>query len=226
VAVSSTEIRELSDVTLVSVTGVDSDATLYAMQRCLSGLRFARAILIASAPPSTLDPRVEYIRIGPMNYAGYSRFILKELHNYITTSHALVVQADGFVINADRWNPDWLRFDYIGAPFPPVIKVGKYDIELTNRVGNGGFSLRSRRLLQLVSEIKLETLRYPTINEDMIVCHLLHDYLVGKGSRFADIETAADFSIDERPFGRTFATTFGFHGKHNLLALQNAEKIT
>jgi hypothetical protein len=160
-----------------------------------------------------------------MNYSGYSRFMLKELHSYITTSHALIVQADGYVINPDRWNPDWLQLDYIGAPFPPYINTSKYSIELKNRVGNGGFSLRSRRILQLVSPIQLETLRYPTVNEDMIICHLLHDYLVSKGIRFADIETAADFSIDERPFGRTLATTFGFHGKHNLLELRNAEVL-
>jgi len=218
----SAELTDLSDVTLVSVTGVNVDATQQAMRQCLRGLRFARSLLIASAPPTTPDPRIEYIPIGPMDYAGYSRFMLKDLHGYVATSHALIVQADGFVLNPERWNPDWLRFDYIGAPFPPYIRVGKYSIEMKNRVGNGGFSLRSRQLLQLVAPIDLATLRYPTVNEDMIVCHLLHDYLVGKGMRFSDVETAADFAIDERPFGRTLATTFGFHGKHNLLALQGA----
>ena len=79
--------------------------------------------------------------------------------------------------------------------------------------------------MQWVSRINLETIRYPTINEDMVICHLLYDYLVSQGARFADTETAADFSIDEAPFGRTLDSTFGFHGKHNLATLKESEAL-
>lgn len=209
-------MQDLSDVTLVSVTGVDVDATHAAMLRCLDGISFGQAVLIAPDAPNSADDRIEYRRTGAMDYHGYSRFILKDLVSHISTSHALIVQADGFVLNPGRWNRDWLQFDYIGSPFPSSVRVGPYSIEMPNRVGNGGFSLRSRRLLEAVSPIRLETMRYPTKNEDMVICHLLYDYLVSKGMRFADIETAADFAIDGVSLGRTLATTFGFHGKHHL----------
>lgn len=66
----------------------------------------------------------------------------------------------------------------------------------------------------MVAPIDLTTLRYPTRNEDMIICHLLHDYLVERGMRFADLETAAAFSIEnpKATFGQTLDTAFGFHG--------------
>src|SRR3990167_11294478 len=44
--------------------------------------------------------------------------IVYELHRYVLTSHALLIHADGYVINPDLWNPDWLQYDYIGAPWP------------------------------------------------------------------------------------------------------------
>lgn len=208
----------LDAVTIVSVTGVHIDDAHAALQRSLTELPFRRALLIASTAPSYPDPRIEWIGIPPMSLNEYSRFILQDLHRHIETTHALIIQADGFVLNPERWNPAWLEFDYIGAPWREQLRVGPYIIPLPNRVGNGGFSLRSRRLLQMVAPIDLSTLRYPTRAEDMIICHLLHDYLVERGMRFADMETAASFSIEnpKATFGQTLDTVFGFHGLHFL----------
>ena len=222
----SSNVR-LDDVTIVCVTGIHIDDAHAALQRSMAALQFKRALLIASTAPSKLDPRIEWIRIPPMSKAGYSRFMLKELHFYIETAYCLVVQADGYVLNPERWNPAWLDWDYIGAPWPTQMRAGPYVIPLTNRVGNGGFSLRSRRLLQAVAPINLATLHYPTNAEDMIICHLLHDYLVGQGVRYADMETAASFSIEhpEVTLGHTLETVFGFHGHFFLpevLARQHA----
>lgn len=221
---------DLRDVTLVSVTGVKADAARAAMQQCMVGLTFGRAVLISSEAPRSPDPRIEHVAIGPMDYHGYSAFILKELHKHIETSHALIVQADGFVLNPGRWNSAWLELDYIGAPFPQSVHMGLKKVQMTNRVGNGGFSLRSRRILEMTAPIDLATLRYPTRNEDMIVCHLLHDYLTGKGARFADVESAQAFSIG-RPSQITEAhnlrTAFGFHGKDvmELLDIEGRQSL-
>lgn len=207
----------LGDVTLVSITGVGTDAAHAAMRRCIEHLDFGRAVLIATTPPTSLDKRIEWRPAPPMSLRQYNHFVLKDLHTHIATSHALIVQADGFVLNPDRWEGSWLDFDYIGAPWPEFVRVGKYQIDLPNRVGNGGFSLRSKRLLQMTAPIDLTTLHYPTGSEDLITAHLLHDYLTGRGIRFADIETAARFSI-EYPISpnHRLATTFGFHGKLHL----------
>lgn len=212
----------LPRVTLVSVTGVQVEAAHAALLRCMSDISFARTVLISTERPSDLDPRIEWVQIPAITLDQYSAFILKDLHRHVETTHVLISQADGFVINPRRWDPAWLEYDYIGAPFRRYMHVGNTSIELTNRVGNGGFSLRSRELLELVSPIDLDTLRYPTRAEDMIVCHLLYDYLVGKGMKFADLHTAARFSImhPTQTFGQTLETAFGFHGKHYLAELE------
>ena len=223
-----TTSSRIDDVTLVSVTGVMVDAAQRALQRSMKNLSFAKTLLFASEPPSALDARVEWIAIPPMNLREYSRFILQDLHRHIHTSHVLIVQADGFVINPERWDPAWLGYDYIGAPWPEEVMAGPYRIRLKNRVGNGGFSLRSRRLLELSAPIDLSTLRFPTRNEDMIICHVLHDYLTVQGIRFADTETAARFSIesDKSSFGQTLTTSFGFHGRDYLARLSEMQPTT
>lgn len=70
----------------------------------------------------------------------YSFFILKKLKHYIKTSHLLIVHWDGFIINPACWKDDFLCYDYLGAIWPQ--KGGR------GIVGNGGFSLRSMKLLE------------------------------------------------------------------------------
>jgi hypothetical protein len=204
---------DTGDVTLVTVTGVDIDAAQRALQRSMAGLRFRHVKLIASAPPSRPDRRIAHVPIPPMTLADYNRFILYELHRHIDTVHVLIVQADGFVLNPRRWRPDWLSYDYIGAPWPPMRPKGDGLVPRCNRVGNGGFSLRSRRLMQLVAE-------HPGSHEhvwpeDVFICLELFGWLSQQGIRFPTPEEAARFSVEqpEHVFGQSPRTSFGFHGK-------------
>ena len=187
------------------------------MQRCLSGTAFSRAVLIATTPPTHNDPRIEWRPIPPMDYNEYSAFVLTQLYKHVETSHALIVQHDGFILNPQLWDEAWLELDYIGAPWRPLMRLGPFRLELRNRVGNGGFSLRSRRILEMTSPIDLSTLRFPTVSEDIITCYLLFDYLTERGVRFADLEVARQFSVEEQLWpDHTIDRTFGFHGRHLL----------
>jgi len=205
-------------VTLAAVAGVDIDAAQAAVLHCRQGLDFGRVVLIASTPPTRPDSSIEHIAIGPLSYFGYNAFMLQSFYKYVDTRYALTVQSDGFILNPDKWNPEWLNYDYVGAPWPEALYAGKYRIELVNRVGNSGLCLRSRALLEATSPINLKTMRFPSGADDLITCHLLYEYLQQKGLRFADMETAAAFSIEHPDVtcGHTLETTFGFHGKHFL----------
>ncbi len=91
---------------------------------------------------------------------GYSKFMLQDLYKFVDTKFCLVIQSDGFVINPNLWTNQFLEYDYIGAPWPNEISVynasiNKIDLA-KNRVGNGGFSLRSKRLLEVCSHIKFD----------------------------------------------------------------------
>ena len=98
------------------------------------------------------------------------------------------------------------EYDYIGAPWsegatPP-----------DQRVGNGGFSIRSRRLLEALRDPELDY--DPTRGEDQLICHTLRPVLEARhGIRFAPLDIAQRFSFER---DGPVHPTFGFHGHFNL----------
>lgn len=132
----------------------------------------------------------------------YSKKIIKDIANYIETDHVLVVQYDGMAVNKLNWNNDFLKYDYIGAP---------WYWHNSNQVGNGGFSLRSKKLIDLVAQDKF--ILVPELGEDENICRHHRENLEQHGIRFAPIKIASMFS-HEREAG--YRNTFGFHGIFNV----------
>ena len=192
----------LPEVTLVAVSDVAISATARALAISQQGLRFADAMLLTSRePPPGL--RATSRRIEPINSRrAYSRFMTQDLHRHIGTSHALCVQWDGYVLDPARWDPVFLEYDYIGAPWPHFGDA--------MRVGNGGFSLRSRRLLEACA-----TLDIANEAEDVAICRTHRRVLEQRfGLRFAPEDIARRFAF-ERAAAR--GDEFGFHGAFNMV---------
>ena len=137
----------LPSVSLVAVTSVALDATVDALRASMDQVDFGQVLLLSDMPPQTsTDPRIEWRRIERLgSSADYSRFMLRELGDHIATDHALCVQWDGFVLDGAAWDPAFLDYDYIGAVWP--------HFDDSHNVGNGGFSLRSRKLLEASRQI-------------------------------------------------------------------------
>ena len=154
-----------------------------------------------------------------MNFSDYNRLIIEDLHKYFNTSHCLIVQADSFVVNYERWTEEFLKFDYIGAPWPDKVMIRPINRFLylnNNRVGNGGFSLRSRKLVEVTSRINFNSLKFSIKSEDLIICHYLYRKMIKNGIRFAPPKLAAQFSIESpgNLYRQDVNSVFGFHGKH------------
>ena len=211
----------LKDITLVTVTSVDVDEAVMALELSSQNLHFGSIKLLSSQKPKNLDKNIEFIEINELNLIGYSKYILNELGKHIDTNYCLIVQADGFVINSNLWTNEFLNYDYIGATWPKQLKTINPSGTISmnrNRVGNGGFSLRSKKLLNVCEQIDFDKLKLPIYSEDLIICHFLYDLMLENGINFAPIEIANKFSIesiiDENKFNTEFV--FGFHGKYLL----------
>ena len=139
----------------------------------------------------------------------YSQFVISQLYQHIETTHVLIVQYDGFILNPEAWNSDFLNFDYLGAPWPKCELLKTVSGNLT-RVGNGGFSLRSKKLLEVT------TLYAHNLNrkhEDVFVCVDLNDILTNHhGCIFPSLELAQTFSWEYAiPNNACSPIPFGFH---------------
>ncbi len=112
----------------------------------------------------------------------------------------------------------FLEYDYVGAPWLvsdwssrqfglPAELIGKMV------VGNGGFSLRSRRFLELCAELAASgeiTAFHP---EDTVLMVHHRELLERRGMRVAPVEVAARFSYEALDGARRrWDGQLGFHG--------------
>ncbi len=195
--------RHLPQVTLCCIDTRTPELALYAMRRSMQHLDFGRCVLISTSAARTLPlDGIELVEIPALtSIDDYSRFVLKGLAPHLHTSHMLLIQWDGFVRDAGLWRDEFLDFDYIGAPWVSG--------ELAGQVGNGGFTLRSKRLLDA-----LKSERYPAHNPEDVCLAVTHRAALEAHDdiHFADLATAQTFACERGPW----RAAFGFHAMFNL----------
>jgi hypothetical protein len=185
-------------ITLVSVTGLpDAAGPAMALQHSLAQMPGARALLCSPRAPANLAPGIEYRAIAPLNYHEYSWFMMFALWRVVSTEFALVVQEDGWVVNAGNWRDEFLHCDYIGAPihlakidapqgtywrnrFDWADELGKPERVVTP-IQNGGFSLRSRRFMRALVDhphIRVEVPPPDAVEGEPLKMHWQHNALL------------------------------------------------
>ncbi|NIE64538.1 DUF5672 family protein [Burkholderia sp. Ax-1719] len=194
--------RNLRDVTLCAVDTVNPKLAARALDISLSQCDFGDAMLIADVDAPT-RARIEKIA-ALRSLAEYSHFMLKRLADYIATPWVLVVQWDGYVLDASRWSDRFYQYDYIGARWP--------NSSSGNDVGNGGFSLRSAKLLKALANDRFSI--DPGAAEDVLIGSTWREALEAEhGIRFAPGDVADEFAYE---YGVPRQPTFGFHGFFNM----------
>jgi len=213
----------LPDVTLICVSSVNFEHTLYAFQKSMQKINFGDVKLISDQnPPGFVESGISIEKCDSItSIDSYSHYMIFDLYKHVHTSHCLVIQADGFVINPEQWDPLWLTYDYIGAPWEYIDHSYLDPWGNHHRVGNGGFSLRSKKLL----EVPLNAYVHFDVNwgnfynhmnandtaEDGCICvHNRHIYEV-LGCKFAPIEVASRFSHEKLLPETKGIKPFGFH---------------
>lgn len=200
---------DLPQVTLCAASSVNLAATVRALQASLAQVRFGACKLFTDARPENLPSGIELVSIPRLRSAAdYSQFILSGMVDHVDTSHCLVAQWDGHVSQSANWRAEFLDCDYIGAVWP--------QFDDGHQVGNGGFSLRSRRLLQVCREPEFQ----PSHPEDVCIARHNRRWLEGRGMRFADVALAQAFSSER--VGEP-QTSFGYHGVWHMPAVLGAE---
>ncbi len=167
--------------------------------------------------PECEDYGIEQIYIQEINYKQYSE-ICFSLSECTTNEFVLIVQHDSFIINPNLWTDLFLNYDYIGAPWSSYItksfnvNYGKFNHN--NCVGNGGFSLRSKKFLQFSETIERDA--YKSNNEDAILCHSNYYKALEQGIKFAPKTLASVFSYESDETLTKYPETGNFHFENSF----------
>jgi len=183
---------DLKDVTLFCVDTKQPDKAQKAIDICTHYANFGKVVFIKDG-----------VNINSLQ--DYSNFILGIMPDYIETDFVLTVHWDGFILNPQAWSDEFMLYDYIGAPW--------FNNPISNNpnmlVGNGGFSLRSKRLINKVKEIVTYAgnMRFHP-HEDIVICVQLREFLEKENLSFAPIHLAEQFAVETKG---VWTNEFGFH---------------
>jgi hypothetical protein len=191
----------LSNVTLLCVETREPKLAHWAIDHCLSNAQFAKVVLITNLDRvNTKRADIEYVQAPPIRTTkDYSELLLTGLNQYIEGTHVLVIQWDSFITHPQLWSDEFLQYDYIGPVWPHHPETP---------VGNGGFSLRSMRLLNIIQQpgfIK----KHP---EDYCICADNKGYLERYDIKIAPVNIAEQFAVERT----AWHPAFGFHGFFNF----------
>lgn len=199
------------DITICAVDCLYPSLAARALEKSKSACGNAKSILFSDQKIIGDFDFVEVKKIGSIEE--YSNFILRELDRFVETEFVLIIQWDGYVVHEKAWRDDFFEYDYIGAVWP------QFSDAMT--VGNGGFSLRSKKLLRATAIDP--SFKDAEENEDILICRTNRALLESKYNlRFASEPVARRFSYEqEKPSGETF----GFHGLGNIWRHESSDVI-
>lgn len=192
-------MKHLPQVTLVCVDTKNYAQAIGAIRKSLLQITPAKTLFFTNLKASSPNFPFDIVKIDEIkSKEEYSHFIVKELWKHINTDFVLVVQHDGYVLNGDAWEGEFLEYDYIGAPW----------LYIDGRnMGNGGFSIRSKKLMEIIGNDSGIEITHP---EDDAIGRLYRDYLEKNYNiKFAPDELGDKFSFELR---EPICPTFGFHG--------------
>jgi Protein of unknown function (DUF5672) len=226
------------NLTIVSVYGHNNGASVIpSIVKSMKELKGSKGLLISVEKPPKLPKKIAWKRCHPIDYLGYSLFMMHGLYAYIETDYCLVVQDDGWVINGKNFKPEYYEYDYIGAPSHCAFGEGNLYLKFAWTqatepvivVQNGGFSLRSKRFLEACNKHGIMHMNSNEIhgwNEDAQLSAILRPTLESYGYKYCPNEIAKYFSIEYvgRGFheeGFDYSKLLGHHAQTRKLVSAN-----
>tara|TARA_A100001391_G_scaffold190755_1_gene163641 strand:- start:2497 stop:3219 length:723 start_codon:yes stop_codon:yes gene_type:complete len=223
---------DLSRVTCFAIDNTNRiEETIKALHTCKSVANFGEVKLVTTPEYVTKykdelssDGILVEEQVRPLtNIDEYNYYILYHLHKHIDTEYVLLIQDHAFILNPDAWMDQFYDYDYIGAPWPYRDRAFITPYGEHQRVGNGGFSFRSKKLLEVpthtwipfnVAETAPDFYKMfgsTNTNEDgNITVHNKHLY-EKCGCKIAPIEIAKYFSYESPVPENRGIIPFGFH---------------
>lgn len=205
---------DLKNITLVALTSVRINETIKALLYSSEHINFGKVKLLSDQKPKELPSKIifeETEKSSSIDEWNYN--IIYNLPKHIDTEYAILIHDNGFIVNPNSWKPEFLSYDYIGAPWPlPKDNFSYRDIHGNLiRVGNS-VSLRSKKLLDVPIKKSLEWKPFNGFtNEDGFICVNYRHKYIEEGCNFAGLEVAKYFSHEHSIPELEDIEPFAFH---------------
>lgn len=203
---------DLSPITLLFVETRAHEITRRVIEDCLTKVVFGDIVVFTDKPevfaglPVRLLPCIDF-----PNKKEAGRFYYSEAMAAVTTDFALMLEWDAGIYDETKWKAEFFDYDYIGAPW--VVRHGE-----THDVGNGGFTLISRKLGHALCDHRRDIPVYT----DMDVCRFARTKLEPLGFKWPQADLASRFAWE---LGPRNPEHFGYHGAFNWPTLLPRDEV-
>lgn len=195
---------DLPNVTLLFVETRAHKITRRVILDCMSKVKFGDIRVFTDDPAAIGIDNIHYIGCADFQSKKMAgQFYYAEAMGAVQTDFALMLEWDAGIYDPGMWTDEFLRYDYVGAPWNVrAEEIGTMD------VGNGGFTLMSKRLGQYIINNKQ---RFP-VSTDWDLCRNQRKNYEAAGFKWPKRELAGRFSwelVTRNPLH------FGYHGAFN-----------
>lgn len=186
---------------------MELDLARLAVKDCLDKVDFGGGVLVLTNEPDKFPFDECYFHVfkEPITKVGWARAMWFVVPPLVHTSHMLMIQWDSWVWRTEKWKPQFLDYDLIGAPW--WYTDGK-------NVGNTGFGIKTSRMARYIRDRRWD---FPcdTGTEDDLLCRKYRPKLEQAGFTWAPEWLANEFSRECCPPNDDHLA-FGFHGAFNF----------
>lgn len=202
----------LPDVTLAIMDVQCPELARLALQDSLQGIAFGHVVVFSDTDLAV--PGTRWVKVPKWpSIADFCNFFWYELPSHLSTGWMLQIQWDAWITSPDLWTPEFLQYDYIGAPWWYADGLN---------VGNG-CALRSLKLMRFLQQYKKY---FPLFSykEDDILCRTYRPILEKCGFKWAPEVLASRFAFEcTRPSWTS--QHFMFHDSFNFPLVLQGERL-
>lgn len=207
---------DLPNVTLLFVETRAHKITARVIADCISKVNFGEILIYTDKPdliPVAANVRYLYAPDFPTKKEAGQYYYQFAMHE-VRTDFALMLEWDAGIKDVSMWTPEFFNYDYIGAPWNVIAgEENRLD------VGNGGFTLMSKRLGDFLIK---HTGEYPSYT-DWDICRKWRPLLeTHHGFKWPGRDLAARFSWELTPQPEK---VFGYHAAFTWPWMLDREEV-
>jgi len=204
---------KIPDVTLLAISSTEEEGSIKSLVKCCEQIEFGDVKFVSHKKPESMPDFITWEYCPEIkSYREFDQYVFPYMGEHVQTSHMLMVQTHAYILHPELWDDNWLVYDFIGAPWqerPEFISVSTGEMV---RVGNGGFSLRSKKLLDLPLKLNLPVvIDRGYSSDDGLINSYYRKIFLDNGIKYPSVDVAAKFAFENIVPENIGIIPFGFH---------------